>query len=170
MTRPTYDNAMVEWLATVHDTVERMAGDVSDDVTATFDSWEWIYEDTEEAVDIDGSTNSDGYVTAGEIGGLIYMGSVDNPADTTYIHPVLMGVREIEAAAAHWFETFDPSAIMARVEAERSIVELWHRAYRDGTELPYVAAMDSVVMRLAAGWGHMPGYQAGWRPGAMVGA
>lgn len=165
MTRPTYDTAMVEWLATVHDTVERMARRVSQG--DTIDEWEWIFEETSEAVDVDNSVNAEGYLTSADIGGLIYLGSTDQ----TYDYPVLMGVREIDVAAAQWFETFDPTAIMERVAAERSIVELWHRAYHDNTERPpYVAAMDSVVMRLAAGWAHMPGYQAGWRPAAMVGA
>jgi Family of unknown function (DUF6221) len=161
MTRPTYDSPMVEWLATVHDTVERMAAAASE-TGGGYDDWEWVFEETGDAVDIDGSTGPDGLVTSPD--GLIYL----SPADGDW--PIFMGIPEIDASVARWMETFDPAAIMARVETERSIVELWHRAYRDGTELPYVAAMDSVVMRLAAGWGHMPGYQAGWRPGAMVGA
>lgn len=166
MTRPTYDTAMVEWLATVHDSIERLAARASETNTL-YDSWEWIFEETSAAVDIDGSANDDGYLTTDADGGAIYLGSVDG----TYDYPVILGVREVSAAAAHWMETFDPAAIMERVDAERSIVELWYRAYHDNTERPpYVAAMDSVVMRLAAGWAHMPGYQAGWRPAAMVGA
>lgn len=156
---------MIDWLTGVHDHIEEMAGDVSDSKSAMYDTWEWIYEDTDEAVDIDGSTNPDGYVTAGDIGGLIYLGSTDN-TDTTYTHPVLMGVREIEASAARWFETFDPDTVMARVAAERGLLQEWANAQAEPGEWMdrYQSALTSAVEWVAAGWAFMPGFLAEWGP------
>ena len=154
MDRPTYDWPLAEWLATVHDTVERMAERASED--DRFDTWEWIYEETDNAVDIDGSTNADGYLTAAGIGGLIYLGS-----STATGSAILPGVTEVDADAARWFETFDPAAIMARVTAERAVVAEWTKV---GDDREHRNILRVFLIYIAAGWNHMPGYLAEWTP------